>query len=168
MDPRIKRVLVPVYQPGAKVSEGNGHWIFDEPLGQNGEFGFIYVIRNLMSGRSYIGKKQFLGTGKINRNKETNWQRYISSSNELSNEISMLGKDSFEFVVLEQYKTRGALTYAEVWSIMQVEAFYFRDKWYNRQIEKVSWITRERITERHKTRLKCINDGIPLEEVNNA
>lgn len=135
---------------------GNGHWHFDERMGIGKQIGFIYIIRNSISGRCYIGKKFYRGTGKLNKGEPTNWPWYISSSKELSTDIKQLGKDSFEFICLEEYNSKGALSWAETFSICFVEAPSNQDKWYNCLINKVSWIVREPITQRHKDRLEAL------------
>lgn len=159
MDPQIK-TRIASNKLGAEID--NGHWCFDGAMAMDYEFGFVYAIRNLYSGRSYIGKKQYYSTGKVTFGFHTNWREYISSSKELAAEINSLGKDAFEFIVLDQYYSSGSLTFAEVWSIMHVEAMYYRDKWYNRQIDKVSWIVKETVTEKHRRRLHCVQNDLPI------
>jgi hypothetical protein len=60
--------------------------------------------------------------------------------------------EEFDFICLEQYQTKGTLSYSETWSLCYVEA-PTNDRWYNRLIEKVSWNVKEAITDRHKERL---------------
>lgn len=132
----------------------NGHWDFPEPLGTKGEFGFIYLIHDTVEDKYYLGKKQFYGTGKLNKGEESNWKYYTSSCKELVASIKRNGKELFKFYVIEQYFKRGTLGYAETWSLCLVEALANRDKWHNGLINKVSWTVSEKITERHKQRLK--------------
>jgi hypothetical protein len=132
---------------------GNGHWQFPEPLGAKGYIGFIYIIRDVMTEKLYLGKKQFKGLGKINKGEDSNWRWYISSSKELSQSIKTHGKNNFEFIAIEQYKSKGGLSYAESWSLFDVQASINRDIWYNLLINKVSWVVKENITERHKERM---------------
>lgn len=138
-----------------KDERPNGHWEFPEQLGGK-YFGFIYLIKNKVNGRMYIGKKQFEGSGKVNRGQETNWRSYTSSCKALQEDIEKMGKDSFEFHVLEQYRIRGSLGFAETWSLMCVEAPANRDKWYNMLVNKISWTVKEGISQRHKQRIKEI------------
>lgn len=145
-----------------KDYSGNGHWEFEEALGVNGEFGFIYLIHDLALNRMYIGKKQFLGTGQKNKGLPTNWQWYTSSSKELCESIKRNGKEQFRFYVLEQYRIRGSLGFAETWSICHVEALANRDRWYNGLINKVSWNVKESISARHKSRLDKLLKGEEL------
>lgn len=165
----VKVSLSPITRTKRKDYSGNGHWEFEEALGQNGEFGFIYLIHDILNDRMYIGKKQFLGTGKKNKGVSTNWQWYTSSCKELCESIKANGKEHFKFYVLEQYRIRGSLGFAETWSICHVEALANRDKWYNGLINKVSWTVKESITERHKERLKAIlcNETMQIWEPSN-
>jgi hypothetical protein len=128
----------------------NGHWKFEEQMG-NG-VGFIYVIRDHVLKRCYLGKKLFVGMGKLNKGKESNWRKYSSSSKTLAEHFKERPRNEFEFICIEQYKTKGTLSYSETWSLCYVEAPTSKD-WYNTLIEKVSWSVKEGITDRHKERL---------------
>lgn len=148
--PRIKRV---------RERGVNGHWQFEEALCQRKQFGFIYLIHDVTNDRMYIGKKQYVGAGKLNKGQETDWRSYCSSCKELQKALIANGKQSFKFYVLEEYRLRGSLGYAETWSLMQVEALANRDKWYNGLVNKVSWNVNEGISQRHKRRLDAIVNG---------
>lgn len=147
------------YKPPRLVNhlQENGHWDFPEPLG-NG-VGFVYVIYDNYMNRAYLGKKQFKGTGKLNNGVESNWKKYTSSSKVLNSLIKIRDRSEFEFIALEQYKAKGALSYAESWSLCLVEA-PTTDNWYNTLIEKVSWSVKERVTDRHKERLTRIIERV--------
>jgi hypothetical protein len=141
-----------------KDYSGNGHWYFPESLG--GKYsGFIYVIRDRSTSKGYIGKKHFKGNGKLNKGVESNWQWYTSSCKDLNEAIKEKGKDDFEFIVLEQYISRGALGYAETWTMMKAETPTNRDLWYNLLVNKISWTVKEPITQRHKDRIDMILNG---------
>jgi len=133
----------------------NGHWHFEEKMGIG--VGFIYVIRDNTLERFYLGKKLFYGTGVQNKGKESNWKKYTSSSKVLNELLKQRPKDEFDFVCLEQYKTKGTLSYSETWSLCLVEA-PTKKEWYNTLIEKVAWPVKEPITDRHKKRLKLVMD----------
>jgi len=135
----------------------NGHWDFPEQMGEG--VGFIYVIYDLYLNRAYLGKKQFYGMGKLNKGQESNWKKYASSSPLLTELLKHRPKSEFEFICLEQYKTKGTLSYAETWSLCLVEAPTTKE-WYNTLIEKVSWPVKEGVSERHKDRLQVIRDRI--------
>lgn len=130
----------------------NGHWCFEEPMNKEQYVGFIYIIRDPFMQRFYLGKKLYKGTGKLNKGQESNWKSYCSSSKSISDMLGERPKSDFEFICIEQYKTKGALAYAETWSLCHVEA-PTKKEWYNKRIEKISWKVSENITERHKQRL---------------
>lgn len=129
----------------------NGHWCFEEQMGEG--VGFIYVIRDSVLERFYLGKKLFRGMGKLNKGKESNWKKYASSSPVIAELLKNRPKEEFDFICLEQYKTKGTLSYSETWSLCLVEA-PTNKMWYNTLIEKVSWPVKESITKRHKDRLE--------------
>lgn len=138
----------------------SGHWEWDSDvgLGHPPYVGFIYVIEDTNTNKLYLGKKQYEGAGKLNKGQVSNWRWYISSSKELSQSIKLFGKEGFRFIAIEQYKSKGALSYAEVWSLIFAQTPVYRDKWYNRLINKVSWVVKEPPTDRHKQRLKAVMD----------
>lgn len=140
-------------------SKINGHWLFEDVLAMNKEMGFIYLIHDLEADKMYIGQKLFVGTGKLNRHKESDWKYYISSSEELSTLIRVNGRERFKFYVLEEYRYKSSLTFAETWSLMRVEAPANHKKWYNARVERLTHPVRECITERHKRRLDMITSG---------
>lgn len=135
----------------------NGHWHFPEQMGAKGQVGFIYVIRDKELKRFYLGKKHYFGSGKLNKGQVSNWRKYLSSSKLLAEMFEERPKEEFEFVCLDQYKTRGGLSYAETWSLCLVEAPTTKN-WYNTLIEKVSWSVNEPVTARHKERLQRLID----------
>jgi hypothetical protein len=134
----------------------NGHWLFDEQMGV-GVVGFIYVIRDNELERFYLGKKQFYGMGALNKGKESNWKKYTSSSKVLNELLKQRPKEEFDFICIEQYKTKGTLSYSETWSLCLVEAPTSK-QWYNTLIEKVSWPVKQAISEKHKQRLELVRN----------
>ena len=135
----------------------NGHW--DWPYGLMGHkdySGFIYVIHDKNVNRLYLGKKSYRGRGKLNKGEESNWRWYISSSEELANNVKAMQKVGFDYYCIEEYRGVGALSFAETWSLCMVESPSNKNIWYNVLINKVSWPVREKITERHKQRLQEI------------
>ena len=139
----------------------NGHWKFEEQMGSG--VGFIYVIRDSVLRKFYLGKKLFYGTGVQNKGKESNWKKYASSSKVLAELLRVRPKEEFDFICLEQYKTKGTLSYSETWSLCFVDAPTSAD-WYNTLIEKVSWNVKEPITDRHKLRLEMARDWHQFKE----
>lgn len=139
----------------------NGHWLFEEQMGKG--VGFVYVIRDNILNRFYLGKKLYYGMGALNKGKESNWKKYSSSSKIISELLKHRPKDEFDFVCLEQYMTKGTLSYAETWSLCTVEV-PTSPIWYNTLIEKVSWKVKEPISERHKKRLKLVCENYKFKE----
>jgi hypothetical protein len=138
----------------SKEKPENGHWSFPEQVPYTSASGFVYIIRNKLTGMMYIGKKNFRGTGKLNKGKQSNWRSYTGSSKQVNEDIEKLGKENFEFYILECYYNKGSVSYAECWSQHYAEIPTNNHIFYNRFIDKVSWKVSEPITERHKRRLK--------------
>lgn len=133
----------------------NGHWEFPEQMGGKEYSGFLYAIFDTVLERGYIGKKTYWGAGKLNSGVESNWRKYATSSGTVTAMLKVRPKEEFEFICLEQYKKKGALAYAETWSLCLVEAPTSKI-WYNTRIEAVSWNVTENITQRHKARLDYV------------
>ena len=142
------------------ILKSNGHWDFPEKVDINNAFGFVYLIKNTENGMMYIGKKFLKGTGKKNRGVESNWKSYTSSSTTINDDIKQNGKAHYEFYILDLYKTRGGVAWAETWSQCMVEVPTNNHIWYNRFIDKVSWKSSEAISLRHKTRLKKLTKDL--------
>lgn len=112
--------------------------VFTEP----GEYyGFVYIITNLLSGRRYIGKKFFWSTKRKQVNKvrkrfkvESDWKEYWSSSDELKQEVAILGKANFKREIIHLCKNKGTTNYLEAKEQFVKEVLEYPDQWYN------SWI----------------------------
>ena len=96
-----------------KKYKGNGHWLSERPINSGDNFGFLYQITCIVTGRRYVGKKQFHVYRKRKQVRESDWRAYTSSSEELNRDIRHLGKGHFRFEILKVFKTRGWLGYAE-------------------------------------------------------
>lgn len=131
----------------------NGHWEFPEQMGGLEYTGFVYAIYDSVLNRSYLGKKMYREAGKLNKGKESDWKKYASSSPVIAEFLKERPKEEFEFICLEQYRTKGTLSYSETWTLCFVEAPTNRC-WYNTRIEAVSWPVKEGVTQRHKDRLQ--------------
>lgn len=99
-----------------------GHWCIDlvgafDPVDW---FGFIYVITDTLTGRGYIGKKQF----RFKRAKhvagrkrkvviDSDWKEYTSSCIPLQDDIQTFGKDRFRFIILQLCSGKAELSYLE-------------------------------------------------------
>jgi hypothetical protein len=135
----------------AEVRFDNGHWKFPEQLDFKQAFGFVYLIRHIATGVMYIGRKNFKIGGKSG-GRQSNWRSYVSSSDEMQKLIKLYGVGAFQFFVLEQYYTAGAVGWGEVWSQCYVET-PTNNKFVNIRIERITWRSKEKITARHKARL---------------
>jgi hypothetical protein len=101
-------------------------WIYKgKPISEipKGIFGFIYIIRNNITGRQYIGKKQFLSNrskkipGKKNRKHTilpSDWLLYWSSSDGLKKDITLLGQENFNREIIRLCPTKRDLTFREI------------------------------------------------------
>jgi len=148
-----RRCLILEFTGKIEKKFDNGHWDFPEQMGVG--VGFIYVIFDRYLQRAYLGKKSYYGAGVLNKGVESNWRKYTSSSKTLKELLAERPREEFEFICLEQYNTKGTLSYSETWSLCHVEAPTSKI-WYNHLIGKVSWNVREPITLRHKERLTTI------------
>lgn len=101
-----------------------GHWQttlkYDN---SNLPFGFIYRITNTVNGKIYFGKKQIKSVKKLKplkgrKNKrhfdiETDWKTYTSSSNDVNEDIILLGKGKFTFEIIKFCDSKFELAYYE-------------------------------------------------------
>lgn len=109
-------------------------WIYIDPVHPEDWFGFVYVIKNKVTGRIYVGKKVFwnntkkkltktelaeqTGPGRKPTHKrvtkESNWLTYWGSNKELLADVKELGMSSFERRILKLCKSKKELTYYEL------------------------------------------------------
>lgn len=134
----------------------NGHWEFPEEMGI-GKVGFVYVIRDLVLRRGYIGKKFYRRSGVTRGGQEYPWRTYKSSSKTMSGLFSQRPIEEFDFYVLEEYSTKSGLSWAETWTQVTLKTPTTLT-WYNTRVEKVAWRVNEDITFRHEQRLAEIQE----------
>ena len=84
----------------------------------NGQFGFVYRITNIQTGKQYIGRKYFVQKrkpkgGKRRVTSESDWKKYYGSSPELKADISTYGKENFSREILSLHSTLGRTNYEE-------------------------------------------------------
>jgi hypothetical protein len=89
---------------------------FDGPL--EGLEGFIYLITNIETGRSYVGKKHFWTRQKDRKTgrrktKESDWRNYYSSSDDLKLDVEKLGRKKFKREILHLCKYKKEMTFWE-------------------------------------------------------
>ena len=109
-------------------------WTYWDKLNPEDNFGLVYKITNLTTGRFYIGKKVFwnnkkhkltkkqlaeqLGPGRKPTHEvlrvESDWKTYWGSNKELLKDVKELGEDHFECLILTVCKTKKQLTYWEM------------------------------------------------------
>jgi len=85
--------------------------------------GFVYLITNTTNDRKYIGKKltQFKRSkkplkGRTNKRRytvESDWKDYYGSSDELSADVIVLGKDKFKREIMFWCSSKSELSYIE-------------------------------------------------------
>lgn len=100
-----------------------GHWNSPWEFDPEEFVGFVYQIKHVPSGRTYLGKKFFWKTirkivkNRKNRKKVTkpsDWKSYTGSSKELNALIELVGKDQFTFTILSLHESRSTLAFREV------------------------------------------------------
>ena len=84
----------------------------------DGQFGFVYRITNLQSGKQYIGRKYFTSSRKPRgrrrkRTSESNWKAYYGSSKELTEDRKLLGNQAFRREILSLQPTAGKVNFEE-------------------------------------------------------
>ena len=84
----------------------------------NGQFGFVYRITNIQTGKQYIGRKYFVQKrkpkgGKRRVTSESDWKKYYGSSPELKADISTYGKETFSREILSLHPSVGKTNYEE-------------------------------------------------------
>lgn len=143
------------------IDEYDNPWTFEgrtflpEDIGEY--FGFVYMITNLTNGRKYIGRKYFYTirkqSGKSRRvRKESNWKEYYGSSDELKEDIEVIGERYFKRTILSLHKTKGDVNYSEVKeqfinNVLEDDTFYnsnINGKWHSPpehivEARKVAW-----------------------------
>jgi hypothetical protein len=91
--------------------------------------GFVYLITNSVTGRKYIGKKlaKFAKTSykvvkqkngikkkkKIRTKVDSDWRDYYGSSDELSKDVTTLGKENFTREILHYCTSKAHTSYIE-------------------------------------------------------
>ncbi len=83
-------------------------------------YGFVYLIENLVDNKKYIGKKLFYSsrTKTVKKKKkkfkiESDWKKYYGSNLELIADTEKHGKHNFKRTILRLCKTKGECNYFE-------------------------------------------------------
>ena len=82
------------------------------------QFGFVYRITNLQTGKQYIGRKYFWQKrkprgGKRRVTTESDWKRYYGSSDELKADRKLLGNQLFKREIISTHPTGGKVNFEE-------------------------------------------------------
>lgn len=125
----------------------SNEWTYQEnpvnPTQLENYFGFVYIIENLLTGKKYIGKKRlkFYRTKKLKSKKrkikvikDSDWQEYYGSSNELLADIETFGKENFKRKIIEFYKSKGECSYWELYHQMINHVLLNPDQFYNNYV----------------------------------
>jgi len=105
--------------------------------------GFVYLITNTTNDRKYIGKKltQFKRSkkplkGRTNKRRytvESDWRDYYGSSDELTADVELLGKDKFKREIMFWCSSKSELSYIEAREQFTHKVLESRE-WYNGHI----------------------------------
>ena len=101
--------------------------------------GFVYVITNLTNNKKYIGKKNFWTRQKDRKTgrrktKESDWQSYFGSCDELKEDIKLLGQDKFFREILYLCPHKKSMSYYETMEQFKRDVI-LREDYYNTNVE---------------------------------
>jgi len=96
--------------------------------------GFVYLITNLTNNKKYIGKKHFWTRQKDRKTgrrktKESDWQNYFGSCDELNQDVKTLGKEHFLREILYLCPHKKSMSYYETYeqfnrNVLMSEGYY--------------------------------------------
>ena len=117
----------------------NGQEFKTEDISDN--VGFVYEIYDKQTEMFYVGKKRFWSKvskpplkGRKRRRrsvKESDWQDYYGSSEEVKTLVEDSGRDRFERRILRLCKTLGEMSYYEAKLQFENDVLLKPDKYYN-------------------------------------
>ena len=82
--------------------------------------GFVYMIKNIKTGRFYIGQKKLWKSPKPpicykkRKVKPSDWKSYWSSCNDLNKELEKNGTKDFERTIISVHKNKWDMSYREL------------------------------------------------------
>lgn len=128
-------------------------WILDgqpfesESIGKN--YGFVYLITHIPSGKMYVGRKYFHNyrkAPKATRRKKTesDWKTYYGSNEEIKELVKEEGEENFRREILRLYESKGGVNYGEVKEqferrVLESDDYYndqINGKWYKKNVRK--------------------------------
>jgi hypothetical protein len=101
--------------------------------------GFVYLITNLSNDKKYVGKKHFWTRQKDRKTgrrkkKESDWQKYLSSCDELKEDIKNFGEDKFKKEILHLCPHKKSMSYYETMEQFKRDVI-LREDYYNTNVE---------------------------------
>jgi hypothetical protein len=116
------------------------NWIYrdkeftDEMIGD--DYGFVYIITNIVNNKKYIGKKFFysLRSKQVNGKKKrvklpSDWKTYYGSNDSLKSDVKEFGRENFRREIIHLCKSKGECGYLEakeqfVRGVMESDEYY--------------------------------------------
>lgn len=135
-------------------------WIYNNQILEEipeGAYGFVYLIENHNTQKSYIGKKFFWSVRRIKqKNKknrkvvkqESDWKTYYGSNSELKEDLEKYGYDNVTRTILHICESKGECAYLETKEQFDRNVL-LDESYYN------SWIS-AKITKNHVKKLKLM------------
>ncbi len=161
-----------------------GHW-GGETADPYNNFGFIYLISDLTSGRFYVGKKQFWSVAKRKGCKSRvtdrqsdkwkcrcwqempKWREYKGSSPSLKKWMKENPTNNYKYEILYQCRSKGVLHYKELkelWSrdVLSVKMEDGEYLYFNRSIGAIKFRPPEFVSEETRKLLSRVRKDVPL------
>lgn len=117
-------------------------WLYNNQVLESvpeGMEGFVYLIENLTNNKKYIGKKHFWERRKDRKTgrrkkKESSWQSYMGSCDELIVDYKELGSVNFRKTILYLCPHKKSMSYFETLEQFKRDVI-MREDYYNTNVE---------------------------------
>ena len=117
-------------------------WLYNNQVLETvpeGMEGFVYLIENLTNNKKYIGKKHFWERRKDRKTgrrkkKESSWQSYMGSCDELIIDYKELGSVNFKKTILYLCPHKKSMSYFETLEQFKRDVI-MREDYYNTNVE---------------------------------